>query len=605
MNRMPGDIPLTQIPHEIAGHDLPEAVYQETFRRSPIGFAHVILGVDLWAKQEEVLNALRDHRRVAVKAGNGVGKGFTAAVAVLWFLCSHQPATVLTTAPTARQVRHILWQEIRRLYRASAYPLGGKLLVTRFELETDRFALGLSTDEVDQFQGFHSPNMLIVVDEAEGVIEPIYEAIDAVMTAGNSKLLLIGNPTSVTGTFRRAFHEERHLYHNITISALDSPNVKQQRVVLPGLTTHEWVAERVALWGEASPMYHARVLGDFSDRAEDTLISLTHIEQAIARHATLVVAPPSVIPRLPSVIPAKAGTHACPGPRSGGPDSVATEDSDDNSHFPLRGKVRMGVEEEDEPPAPALLSVRPERSETVNPSGLPRSHPSHQSRHPHPSPSLPVRPERSETVSLPDLPRSEVSPSHEVEGPTPDDEDTNAPTILAVDVARFGADQSVLLLASPTAVLRLEAHHGLDTMQLAGRVVDAHRHWSPARPPDRIVVDEIGVGAGVVDRLKELGLPVTGINVGRPARQRTLFANLRAEGYWRLRELFSQSQVAIPNDPELAGQLSSLRYSYNSRGQLIIESKDDARARGIPSPDKADAMMLAFLGHNPSVRLRT
>ena len=602
MNRMPGDTPLTQMPHEIAGPDLPQAVYQEAFRRSPIGFAHVILGVDLWAKQEEVLNALRDHRRVAVKAGNGVGKGFTAAVAVLWFLCSHQPATVLTTAPTARQVRHILWQEIRRLYRASAYPLGGKLLVTRLELPHDRFALGLSSDEVDQFQGFHSPNMLIVVDEAEGVIEPIYEAIDAVMTAGNSKLLLIGNPTSVTGTFRRAFHEERHLYHNITISALDSPNVKQQRVVLPGLTTHEWVAERVALWGEASPMYHARVLGDFSDRAEDTLISLTHIEQAIARHAPPSSSPlPPSFPRFPPSFPRRRE----PTPAPDHDPSVATEDSDDNSPFPLRGKVRMGVEEEDEPPAPALLSVRPERSETVNPSGLPSSHPSHQSRHPHPSPSLPVRPERSETVSLPDLPRSEVSPSHEVEGPTPDDEDTNAPTILAVDVARFGADQSVLLLASPTAVLRLEAHHGLDTMQLAGRVVDAHRHWSPARPPDRIVVDEIGVGAGVVDRLKELDLPVTGINVGRPARQRTLFANLRAEGYWRLRELFSQSQVAIPNDPELAGQLSSLRYSYNSRGQLIIESKDDARARGIPSPDKADAMMLAFLGHNPAVRLRT
>ena len=133
MNRMPGDTPLTQIHHELGGHDLPEAVYQEAFRRSPIGFAHEVLGVDLWAKQEEVLNALRDHRRVAVKAGNGVGKGFTAAVAVLWFLCSHQPATVLTTAPTARQVRHILWQEIRRLYRASAYPLGGKLLVTRLE----------------------------------------------------------------------------------------------------------------------------------------------------------------------------------------------------------------------------------------------------------------------------------------------------------------------------------------------------------------------------------------------------------------------------------------------------------------------------------------
>ena len=127
------------------------------------------------------------------------------------------------------------------------------MLHARFELDDDRFALGLSTDEVDQFQGFHSPNMLIVVDEAEGVSEEIYEAIDAVMTAGASKLLLIGNPTSVTGTFRRSFHEDRRLYHNITISALESPNVRQQRVVVPGLTTHEWVAERLALWARTAP----------------------------------------------------------------------------------------------------------------------------------------------------------------------------------------------------------------------------------------------------------------------------------------------------------------------------------------------------------------
>ncbi len=448
-----------------------EAFVLEVFRRYPVQFAREFLGVDLWSKQEEVLCALRDHRRVAVKAGNGLGKGFTAAVAVLWFLCSHQPATVLTTAPTARQVRHVLWRELRRLYRASACPVGGRILDTRLELASDRFALGLSTDDVDQFQGFHSPNMFIVVDEAEGVEETIYEAIDAVMTADTSRLLLIGNPTSMTGTFRRAFHEDRLLYHNITISALDSPNVREQRIVVPGLTTHEWVAERVLVWGQDSPMYRARVLGDFSDRDENTLISLTRIEEAIAR-------------------------------RSAGP-----------------------------------------------------------------------------------LP----NPTH------------GTPAILSVDVARFGSDQSVLLLANPTAVLRLEAHHGLDTMQLAGRVVDAHRRWSP----HRIVVDEVGVGAGVVDRLKEIDLPVTGINVGRPARQRALFANLRAEGYWRLHELFAQAQITIPDDAELAGQLSSLRYLYNSRGQLIIESKDDARARGIPSPDKADAMMLAFLGHNPTVRLRT
>ena len=536
---------------DFSAHDSPETL-RIALRSDPVRFAHDFLNVRLWRKQDQVLRAVRDYRRVAVKAGNGLGKGFTAAVAVLWFIYSHKPATVLTTAPTARQVRHVLWREIRRLHRASPYSIGGRMLHARFELDDDRFALGLSTDEVDQFQGFHSPNMLIVVDEAEGVSEEIYEAIDAVMTAGASKLLLIGNPTSVTGTFRRSFHEDRRLYHNITISALESPNVRQQRVVVPGLTTHEWVAERLALWGEDSSMYHARVLGDFSDRAEDTLISLARIEEAITRGANLRHSNHPVIP-------AQAGTHACPGPRSGGPDSVASR-------------------------APDQWSASPS-----------------------------VRPERSEAVSLPALPRSEDSPPHEVEGPAPDPtqslnpeaplirKDTDAPTILAVDVARFGTDQSVLLLASPTAVLHIEAHQGLDTMQLAGRVVNAHRRWSS----ERIVVDEIGVGAGVVDRLKELDLPVAGINVGRPARQRKLFANLRAEGYWRLYELFSQDLLAIPNDAELAGQLSSLRYSYNSRGQLLIESKDDARSRGLPSPDKADAMMLAFLGHNPSVRLHT
>ena len=220
--------------------------------RSPDLFARNILGVQLWSKQEEVLQAIRDHRRVAVKARNGLGKGFTAAVAVLWFLSCHAPAIVLTTAPTARQVRHVLWREIGRLHRNSARSLGGNMFSTRLEVAHDRFALGLSTDEADQFQGFHSPNMLIVVDEAEGVSEGIYEAIDAVMTAGNCKLLLIGNPTSDSGTFRRAFHEDRRMFHNITISALESPNVEQQQVVVPGLTTAEWVVERAGLWVEES-----------------------------------------------------------------------------------------------------------------------------------------------------------------------------------------------------------------------------------------------------------------------------------------------------------------------------------------------------------------
>jgi len=118
-------------------------------------------------------------------------------------------------------------------------------------------------------------------------------------------------------------------------------------------------------------------------------------------------------------------------------------------------------------------------------------------------------------------------------------------------------------------------------------------------------VDEIGIGAGVVDRLKEQGFRVQGINVGRRAGQETLFANLRAEGYWRLRELFSSAQISIPKDNQLMGELAAMRYSYDSQGRILIESKDSMRQRGLPSPDKADALMLAFLDAPGRTRLWT
>ena len=262
---------------------------------SPVYFATKVLGVNLWAKQKEVLSALPAHRRIAVKSGNGLGKGFSAGVAVLWFLYSHDPAVVLSTAPTFRQVRHVLWRQIRQLYRRAKEPLGGKIFDTRWELSEERYALGLSADTADQFQGFHNPNMLIVVDEAEGVSDEIYEAIDSVMTsAETSRLLLIGNPTTVSGAFRRAFHEERHLYHTITISALDSPNVQAGKIVVPGLTTSAWVEERQEIWGEENPLYRARVLGEFPDQADDTLIKLSDIEAATdsrltsARYSSIV-----------------------------------------------------------------------------------------------------------------------------------------------------------------------------------------------------------------------------------------------------------------------------------------------------------------------------
>ena len=440
----------------------------------PLSFAREVLKVELWSKQEEVLSALPSHRRVAVKSGNGLGKGYCAAVAVLWFLYYHDPAIVLSTAPTFRQVRHILWREIRRLHRRAGDILGGKLLDTRWEMSDERYAIGLSADSADQFQGFHSENMFIVVDEAEGVSDDIYEAIEAVMTSASTRLLLIGNPTTVTGAFRRAFYQERHLHYTVSISALDSPNILAGRIVIPGLATAEWVRERRETWGEDNPIYQARVLGEFPDQAEDTLIKLSDIEAATHRELPLDEAPES---------------------------------------------EGAGVEE----------------------------------------------------------------------------------VVLAVDVARFGSDRSVILRRKGHRVEEIQTFHNMDTMRLVGWVVAAIKECQPSR----MYIDEIGVGAGVVDRLREQGYSVRGVNVARSARQEGLFTNRRAEGFWRLRELFASGRISIPPDNQLMGELAALRYSYDSQGRIYLESKDAMRGRGLPSPDKADALMLAFLDPPNQVRLWT
>ena len=163
--------------------------------------------------------------------------------------------------------------------------------------------------------------------------------------------------------------------------------------------------------------------------------------------------------------------------------------------------------------------------------------------------------------------------------------------ILGVDVARFGSDRSVILRRRGDRVEDIRVLRQMDTMQLAGWVAAAIRECNPAQ----VYVDEIGVGAGVVDRLRELGHPVRGVNVAHKAHQDGLYANLRAEGYWTLRQRFMSGSISIPADSQLVGELAALRYSYDSQGRLRMESKDEMRKRGLPSPDKADALMLAFL----------
>ena len=166
--------------------------------------------------------------------------------------------------------------------------------------------------------------------------------------------------------------------------------------------------------------------------------------------------------------------------------------------------------------------------------------------------------------------------------------------VMGVDVARFGDDQSVICFrrGRNAQIIPIERYRGMDTMQLAARVANLIlRHQ-----PDAVFVDETGVGGGVVDRLRQLGNSIIGVNFGgKPdgAVDGELVANKRAEMWCRLRA-WLMSGGAIPNDPELINDLIGVDYGYTIHNEILLEKKDDMKKRGLASPDAGDALALTF-----------
>ena len=257
-------------------------------RISPVWLVTRILGVNLWSKQAEILNALRDHDYVAVRSCNGSGKTFTAALATLWWLVCHDEAIVITTAPSERQVKELLWREIRDLHGKNRYLVGGKMSSTRLEFSEKRFGFGFTTTSMNRIQGFHSANILVIVDEASGVEDEIFDGLSSCLTSANAKMLMLGNPLSLSGTFYDAFHGNSENWKGIHISAFDLPafenldidslledsveslNAKGELSELngspPGMASPTWAKFMTRFSGGAhTSTYRMRVLGEFAD----------------------------------------------------------------------------------------------------------------------------------------------------------------------------------------------------------------------------------------------------------------------------------------------------------------------------------------------------
>jgi hypothetical protein len=459
--------------------------------RDPVLFATHILGIDLWPREMEILRSIKTHRRTAVKACHGVGKTFTLAVATLWWLARYREGIVLTTSPTQRQVRTQLWTEIHRLVERAKVPYP-KLKTTELKFRDDHnFAIGFSTNQAENFQGYHGKYVLIIADEAPGIESGIWDAVAGTMAGGTVHIVMAGNPTIPSGAFYDAFTNERALWNCFTISALDSPNLQGlslEQILpmdpveggpldqnpLPHLVTKRWVYDQYHSWWHgdeaSSPNWLARVLALFPEQAQNALFKLSWLERAKHR--------------------------------------AAEQPAVDDGSCPLVAGVDVGGGE-------------------------------------------------SETV---------------------------------VYVCECKHDRR--------RIISMGAWLGADTR---GQVVNFLNQFR--RRLSIVRVDSIGVGHNFANHLKDCRFPVEPINVSMhceskpnlgeddPSRR---FVNLKACYSQAVADAFERDEVEGLADDSTIGQLAGILYEFDSQGRMKIESKEQARARGVRSPDRADALMLAL-----------
>jgi len=448
------------------------------FVNDPVGFVTEGLGEDAWSKQVEILESLRDNRRTAVPACHAPGKSHIAARAIAWWVAVHGPETVrvVTTATTFRQVKSILWPHIRRIVNEHGLP--GEVLTTEWKIDQTIVADGFSPADHNEsaVQGIHAENLLIVVDEAGGISNTIGQALEALMTGGHTRLLLLGNPpTDRMGSwFERACSSD--LYNTIPIPASATPNFTGEKVGpwARNLVDKSWVDEVVRTFGEDSPFVQARVYARFPRTTSSAVIPIDWVERA------------------------------------------ADLESDP-------GRIRLGV-----------------------------------------------------------------------------------------DVAADGGDEFVIAKIDGMTGSLLHASKGNSSaVDVAGRVLEEIRaaqvlHTERGVPdPVRVKIDSIGVGWGVASLLEEWGSEgkhgamIVPVNVAMAAYDREQFVNQRAEMWWTMREALQpdetgEQELALDIDHRTVQQLAAPSYRSNSSGKIQIESKADMSKRGVGSPDRAEAILLAL-----------
>ncbi|MBK8233028.1 MAG: hypothetical protein IPK72_21195 [Candidatus Eisenbacteria bacterium] len=269
------------------------------YREDAVAFVADILKVRMHPTLEEFLVAFQNNSRIARKGCYSSAKTFDAATAALWFLYTRHPAKVVTTAPSGRQVEKLLWSEINTLHSANAARLGGRCLTTELKLAPDWFAFGFAADQYNESgqQGFHSPNVCFIGDEAPGlapIIFNLYRKFCA--NPGTDKALFIGNAINSATPFGACFTSPG--WTKLTTRASDCINVKTGRLVIPGMVSLEWVLQMQKDYPPESAIYQMMVEAKFPEQSERGLIPTSWVLAAFERWLKLKGNPPSGDKRL-------------------------------------------------------------------------------------------------------------------------------------------------------------------------------------------------------------------------------------------------------------------------------------------------------------------
>ena len=423
-------------------------------RNDPVLFVRTCLQAEPQKWQKEALNNIVKHNRLSIRSGHAVGKTTLLSWVILYWLTTRAPCKIACTANSASQLEQILWSEIQKWHKMM--PKGFQ---DEFEFRTDKITLKNAPDSFcvartsrrenpEALQGFHSPNMLFIIDEASGVPDIIFEVAQGAMSTHNAKTIMVGNPNRASGFFYDSFYKNSEAWKTMTVSCKDADTVDP-----------DYVEEMARQYGEESNVFRVRVLGLPPTTDDNAIMGRTLVESAISR----------------------------------------------------------------------------------------------------------------------------------------DVEATNVMPVWGIDIARMGSDRCALCKRKGNVITEPIKHWGgKDLMETVGLIVAEYESTPYNQRPSEILIDSIGLGAGVVDRLVELDLPARGINVAESSSMSDRYMRLRDELWFKCREWLEQKDCQIPDQEELVNELTAVQYEILSSGKFKVESKEQMKKRGYRSPDIADALMLTF-----------